>query len=216
MTQSVDRLPTEVLPQDEPLGQGLLWLHLPSPSRLPAPKKVFAGGGPIRTHSPQKFWGGQTVVDGPADGIVHSVNLEDMFLQISRQLGRSGHVGEEDPITGEKRRALIAEVEAAEGRPNVEPAAIATMKVVVQALPGIALEPEVVVSEDDGTIEFDWESEAGRGAFTVGVLPSGHVIYDWVWGHDQAAGRTKLEDGELRGFIKCCLKELGRKLSDGL
>lgn len=205
MIQYPESLSTEAPPQEEPHGQ----------VSRPALKKVFAGGGPIPAHSPQRFWG-QNVVGGLAGGIVHSENFEVMFLQSSGQLERSGQVGEEDPVISEKRRALIAEVEAAKGRPNIGSAAIATMKVVVESLPEIALEPELVVGEDDGTIEFDWESAAGGGAFTVGVLPSGHVIYDWVWGHDQAAGRTKLEDGELRGFIKCCLKELGRKLSDGV
>lgn len=214
MTQYLESPSTEAPPQEESHGQR--WLKFDSPIRSrPALKRVFAGGGPIPTHSPQRFWG-LTAVGEPSGGIVRSANFDVMFLQFSGQLEQSNQIGEEAPFTSEKRRALIAKVEAAKGCPNVEPASIATMKVVVEMLPGIALEPEVVVSEDDGTIEFDWESEAGRGAFTVGVLASGHVIYDWVWGHDQAAGRTKLEDGELRGFIKCCLKELGRKLSHGM
>lgn len=119
------------------------------------------------------------------------------------------------PATSKKRRDLTAAVEALKDDPRVDDRTVATMIGVIQALPRVALGPDIVVS-NDGAIEFDWDSETGSGAFTIGALSSGHVIYDWVWGDDRAAGRTKLKDSKLVGFIRCCVNELARKLSYGV
>ncbi|MYL11520.1 MAG: hypothetical protein F4010_05145 [Cenarchaeum sp. SB0669_bin_11] len=124
-------------------------------------------------------------------------------------------VAAESSADKKKRQALISTVIEHGDRGRIDPQIASTMCTIVEALPASALDPDIVISED-GTIEFDWESETGGGAFTIGVIPTGKVIYDWVWGPDQTSGRTELEGGELHGFIKCCLNELGQKLSHGV
>ena len=190
MTQHLDSLPTETAPQDEFHSQSSPRPDDPSLSHHPL-EKAFAGWRKMPAYSSRGTYA-QIAVHGTAGWVGLSEHLEDrahsfMFMQagaptydpasqMSDQWEWPAHVGEEDPVTSEKRRALIAAVEAAVGHPNVEQAAITIMKAVVQALPVIALEPEVVVGEDDGTIEFDWESEAGRGCF-YGRRPSDRTCH---------------------------------------